>query len=166
MTTKHIHWYKTTNGTAAFYNSQRPTDPPSRGELVVCLNYKDYNNGVPLLEAGVEPWFLTHEFNPINLVRFSNEPLWDNLAQEMVDYAASDTEYGFMDGNFYGVFWIEQNIELQTIVHVGLAYASQTNDLIPFRDMVEVLAKDESRHMLLTQQFSIPLHIEVKMPSI
>lgn len=120
MTTKRIRWFECSLGIpAAFHNTA--------GRPVLCLNYKDYDN----LKAGFEPWFLLNpSYSSVTLIReWGGESEFVQLergAQSMVDYAAADTEIGFKDGNFYGVFWRGEGYTF-----LGLAYASLDNALTP-----------------------------------
>lgn len=136
------------------------------GSCVVCLNYKDYDNP----EAGVEPWFLTNKVVVIPLlssawVSESWEDVLKRGAQEMIDKAASD-EFGFKDGDFYGVFWLEVGVRYWSLGHVGFVYASSESPLIPVRGLEEkdLSSRDDSYPLWVTPQFAIPLQVEVQLP--
>ena len=155
MTSKAIRWFEVpTDAPAGFHTTSTP---------IVCLNYKDYDNR----NAGVEAWFLTHNTAIITLISEWADPLWDQLkkgAQDMVDYAASDKEYGFRDGDFYVVFWIHREDRGYARVHLGLAYASLTNELTPIQGMREIPTGDLEHHYWVTPQFALPLELEVTLP--
>lgn len=167
MTTKTLRWFEAPKGVpAAFHNPSPPGDNPMGGSVVVCLNYKDYDNRA----AGVEPWFLTHEIAVVTLIHeWGTEVWWNALkkgAQEMVDYAASDEEHGFNDGDFYGIYWIcRDETSFRPEVYVGLAYANTQAPLKPVRGVEELPDHDASEnHTWVTPQFAIPLQVEVLLP--
>jgi hypothetical protein len=159
--TKPIQWFEAPQGVpAALHTTEVP---------VVCLNYKDYDDR----KAGVEPWFLC---NPaLAIVPLLNEwedDMWAQLkrgAQEMVDYAipTPDTgpDFGFIDGNFYGIFWVQRGVESRDIVSIGLVYVNLTNVLTPCQGMKAVVALDDSKHVWVTPQCAIPLFVDVNLPS-
>lgn len=157
MTTKVIRWFEVaTDIPSAFHNTETP---------VVCLNYKDYDDR----EAGVEAWFLTHEgISVVTLIsEWNHGSLITQLergAQEMIDYAASDTKYGFKDGNFYGIFWVHREDRGYAVVYLGLAYASLTNELTPVQGMKELDDWGPRDTHWVTPQFVIPLKVEVRLP--
>jgi hypothetical protein len=154
MISKAIRWFEVpTDAPAGFHTTSTP---------IVCLNYKDYDNR----NAGVEAWFLTHDIAIVTLISEWADPLFEQLtrgAQDMVDYAASDNEYGFRDGNFYGAYWIHREDRGYAVVYLGLAYASLTNELTPIQGMKELPASLAS-HLWLTPQFAVPLQVEVRLP--
>lgn len=161
MTIKPIRWFEITDGKVppAFHTHTNTS-------VVVCLDYKDTNNQ----RAGFEAYSLCRDrISLIKLIsEWSSEPLWDQLtigAQDLINLAALDTEYGFLDGNLYGIFWVQQGVTPQGIVHLGLAYASSTNELTPCQGMKTVSARDDSHHVWVTPQCAIPLLVDVKLPS-
>lgn len=160
VTPKLIRWFELTDGKVppAFHTSTLTS-------VVVCLNYKDYDNR----ELGVKAFPLGRDrVALINLIsEWSDEPLWDQLgsgAQEMVDCAASDAKYGFNDGTFYGIYLVQRGAATQWTVHLGLAYASLTNELTPVRGVQELPVKGELSQLWLTPQFAIPTQFEVQLP--
>lgn len=167
MTVKTIRWFEVPKGIlAAFRNPSPPGENPTRGFYVVCLEYKDYDNR----KTGVQPWFLTHEINIIPLIsEWGTEPRCVRLltgAQEMVDRAASDEVHGFKDGDFYGIYCVDREDE-QVPVSVGMVYANSKFPLIPVaRGVAEIPALEDSvTYAWVNHQFTIPLRVEVQMPS-
>jgi len=156
VTIKPIRWFEVDADTpAAFYN-------PDINTCVFCLNYKDYNN----LKAGVEPWFLTHSLVNIMLIsEWGTDDWWVAInqgAQEMVNYAASDDEVGFKEGDFYGILWVLREVNRSPEVLVGLAYANAATPLIPVQGMIERPIPEGSKAWV-TPQFSIPMQVEVQL---
>lgn len=157
MTIKTIKWFEIPAGIPAGFHNP---DPQS---LVLCLNYKDYNN----LKAGVEPWRLTHEIAILTLIGSWESDDWrvafQQGAQEMVKEAASNDEGGFQDGDFYGVFWVQHEIVHRPVVLIGLAYANVATPLIPVQGVVERSYPNDGRHHWVTPQFAVPLQVDVNL---
>ncbi len=152
MTKKRIRWFEASLGIpAAFHNTT--------GRPVVCLNYKNYDN----LREGFDPWFLC---NPTySLVTLINE--WggeseraqlERGAQAMVIHAAENTDFGFKDGDFYGIFWIGDEYTF-----LGLAYSSLDNVLTPVKGLIERYQNETSTFRWVTHQCQIPLVVEVNL---
>lgn len=160
MTIKPIRWFEVAAGVPpAFHN---PTDRTG----VVCLNYKDHDDR----SAGLEPWWLLGRIAMVVLIsenEWGPNGHWGCLevgAQQMVNYAESDDDAGFQEGDFYGIFWVQREAEHRAIVHLGLAYASSASPLRHVTGMVERIFLDE-HHEWVTPQCAIPLQVEVQLLS-
>lgn len=158
MTVKPIRWFEVASAVApAFHNSSQST-------AVVCLNYKDHDDPA----AGLEPWWLLGRIALVVLVSENDwgpNGHWGCLevgAQQMLDYAEADADVGFQNGDFYGIFWIQQEVAQRAVVHLGLAYASSASPLRPVTGMVERTFIDE-HHTWVTPQCALPLQVEVQI---
>jgi hypothetical protein len=161
VTVKPIRWFEVTSGVPpAFHN------PSDRSKGVVCLNYKDHDDR----SAGVEPWWLLGRIAMVTLIGegdWGNSAWWEALgrgAQQMLDYADSDEDAGFKEGDFYGILWVQHEVEHQAKVRVGLAYASSDSPLRPVTGMTEYDTRYDDHHTWVTPQFAIPLQVEVQLP--
>lgn len=163
MVTRNIRWFEGDEGAPlGFHNFSR--------NCVVCLNYKDYDK----LEAGVEPWYLTHKIVcPILINEWGPQGCYAALeqsAQQMVEYAESGpSDLGFSDGEFYGVFCTLTPNPYRTSrssnVLVGLAYANASIPLVPIQGMQErSYYLDRGNVQWVNSQFAIPLQLEVQLP--
>jgi len=160
VTIKPIRWFEVTAGVPpAFHN------PADRSLGVVCLNFKDHDDR----SSGLEPWWLLGRIALVVLIgenEWGGSAWWDVLkagAQQMVTHAETDTHVGFQEGDFYGIFWIQHEVEHEATAHVGLAYASSDNPLRPVTGMTEHNTIGERDHTWVTPQCALPLQFEVEV---